>query len=513
MRFLCRMGDDMKLKTKIVQGKYLDSVKLMLISKELRQQEGVLDAVAILANKENREILAATDMLVDEIAAAKETDIVIVIKAESDEAGEAALDIAEQLLQAPTKGQTASTQAPRNIPAAIKSMDGANLCLISVAGKYAAREAEQALDEGLHVMIFSDNVSLEDELRLKQTAISKGLLLMGPDCGTAIVNGCPLGFANAIPRGEIGIVSAAGTGLQEVSVAIANRACGVSQAFGTGGRDGKKAIDGIMLSACLDYLIHDAKTKVIVMIAKTPDPEVREKLWQQISASDKPVIVSFLQDVEHPTQRNLHYSVSLEGCAAKACSILKDSSETDVAKDISPLKLAAQRRYLMGLYSGGTLCYEAQQLYYQEFKAYPKSNAPLRTEDKLNDAWNTPADCFVDLGSDEFTVGRAHPMIDYSLRMKILEQIGQRDDIALIMLDVVLGYGSHPDPASELLPVLARMNKEIPIICHVLGTPTDPQNADIQAEKLREAGVTVFRSHYATAVYAMRVLHEHRRNQ
>lgn len=503
----------MILKTKIVQDKYLDSVKLMLISKELRQQDGVLDAVAILANKENREILAATEMLVEEIKVAKETDIVIVIKAKTEDKAKAALDMAEQLLKTPSPSQSSSQRPVRNISSAIKSMDGANFCLISVAGKYAAREAEQALDVGLHVMVFSDNVSIADELLLKQKALKSGLLMMGPDCGTAIVNGCPLGFANAVPSGEIGIVSAAGTGLQELSVAIANRGCGISQAFGTGGRDGKKAIGGLMLSSGLDYLIHDPKTKVIVMIAKTPDPEVREQLWQQISTTDKPVIVSFLQAVEHPKHDNLHYHVSLEECAAKACSILSKVAEPVDAHDFAPLPLAPKRKYLMGLYSGGTLCYEAQQLYYQEFGNYAKSNAPLRAEDKPEDIWKASADCFVDLGSDEFTVGRAHPMIDYSLRMKILEQISQREDIALIMLDIVLGYGSHPDPASELIPVLARVNQEIPIICHVLGTTADPQNADLQAEKLREAGVKVFRSHYAAARYAIHSLHSHRRNQ
>lgn len=506
----------MTVRTQIVKGKYLDSVKLMLISKELREQPGVADAVAILANKENREILAVTDMLLDEVKAAAETDIVIVVKADNAEHAEAALKMAENLLKAPSKHTQASGAVLRNIPSAVQSLDGADLCLISVAGKYAATEAEQALDSGLHVMIFSDNVSLADELSLKQKAIAKGLLMMGPDCGTAIVNGCPLGFANQIPWGKIGIVSAAGTGLQEVSVAIAHRGFGVSQAFGTGGRDGKQEIGGIMLCACLEYLIKDKATEVIVMIAKTPDPEVQERLWQQISATNKPVVVNFLQEIQHPSPTNLQVCTALEESAAIACDILAKLSGkaiTETAHQDIPLpELNAERKYVIGLYSGGTLCYEAQQLYYKCFGKHPLSNTPLKPEYLSKDAWNCAGDCFIDLGSDEFTVGRPHPMIDYSLRLKLLEHMSLREDVSIIILDIVLGYGAHPDPAEELIPVLSRVNPQIPVVCHVLGTIEDPQNAELQADKLRNAGAIVFTSHHAAADYAMRAVQKQRRN-
>ena len=250
----------MIVKAKIIQGKYLDSVRLMLISQELRKLQEIKDAVAIVANKENRQILADTGMLVPEISSALETDIVIVIKAADETSAQAALIHAEALISEPTKSQTTGMQSYRSIRAAAGKRQDLDLCLISVAGKYAAREAAASISEGLHVMIFSDNVSMADELRLKQEALAKDLLMMGPDCGTAIINGCPLGFANHVPAGEIGIVSASGTGLQEVSVAIAHRGMGISQAFGTGGRDGKAEIGGLMLSATLDYLINDPYT-------------------------------------------------------------------------------------------------------------------------------------------------------------------------------------------------------------------------------------------------------------
>ena len=262
----------MPIKAKIIAGKYLDSVKLMLISRELRSLKGVLEAVAIVATSENREILKASDMLAEEINSASENDIVIVIKADNAKNAAEAINKAEELINKPSADEYNQTPIPQafTLEKAIATLGGADLCLISIAGKYAAAEAEKALEKGLHILLFSDNVSIEDELSLKQKALKKGLLMMGPDCGTAILNGIPLAFANNVPRGKIGIVSASGTGLQEISSTIANLGGGISQAFGTGGRDGKKEIGGLMLTACLEYLLEDENTEVIIVIGKLP---------------------------------------------------------------------------------------------------------------------------------------------------------------------------------------------------------------------------------------------------
>lgn len=502
-------------KATVIQGMYLDSVKLMLISKELRAAEGVIDAVAILATHENREILAATDMLIDAIKDAKETEIVVVVKANSEAEADAALAVADTLLHAKVGKKAGKEKEISSIKSAYNSLEHAELCLISVAGKYAAAEAEKALDLGMHVMLFSDNVSIEDELQLKQKAISKGLLMMGPDCGTAIINGVPLAFSNAVPNGRIGIVSASGTGLQEVSCGIAHRGRGISQAFGTGGRDGKAEIGGIMLCACMEYLIADKNTDVIVLIGKTPAEEVQQKLWKLIGSTDKPVVVNFLKDMQVPDMDNLSYASSLEETADLACKALKDDEPVKAKEfkyDFTKPQIGKNRKYVRGLYSGGTLCYEALQLYKREFGAYPKSNIAGDIKDKLSDAWHSEGDCFIDMGADDFTVGRPHPMIDYSLRLKKIAEEAADKDVAVILLDVVLGYGANADPAGELAPVLCALPKDVAVVCHVLGTMADPQHLEKQLDKLAACGARVFTSHQKAVHEAYTLLQAHRRD-
>lgn len=497
----------MKVKASILKGKYLDSVKLMLISKELRSLNGIEDAVVIMATQENREILKSTNMLVPEIESAQETDIVAVVKADDQQSADEAIQKAENLVSSPTPKteQDKGNRKALTIDKAILKLNGADLCLISVAGKYAAAEADKALNLGLHVMLFSDNVSLEDELALKTKAVEKGLLMMGPDCGTAIINGTPLAFANHIPHGKIGIVSASGTGLQETSATIANLGGGISQAFGTGGRDGMKEIGGLMLYGCLEYLINDPETEVIVLMGKTPAPDVLSKLWKLLSQTAKPVIINFLKPMEIPSQSNLQYTISLAETAQLAC--LATGIQTDphqLTHNHPQPKLRA--KYLRGLYSGGTLCAEGIQVYKAMFGHEPYSNVGSDENHKLEDGWNTLEDSLIDLGSDEFTVGRPHPMIDYSLRLQKIAQEAANRDVGIILLDVVLGYGAHPDPASELVPALEKLAKEIVVICHVLATEGDPQDREKQIGKLQQAGAIVFTSHNEAIEFACKCL-------
>ena len=499
----------MVVKAKIIKGRYLDSVKLMLISKELRGLSGVEDAVAIMATHENKDILAATGMLVAEAKEAKDSEIVIVVKAADEACALAAIVTADELLNAPAKSRSGEKRHPGSIKAAVKDLNRADICLISVAGRYAAAEAEKALDEGLHVMLFSDNVSVEEELYLKQKAVEKGLLMMGPDCGTAIINGIPLAFSNVMQGGEIGIVSASGTGLQEVCAGIAHRGKGISQAFGTGGRDGKKAIGGLMLCTCLDYLMRDADTNVIVLIAKTPDEEVQAKLWEKIKQSDKPVVVNFLKDMEVPAIENMQYCNSLEDTAAHACSLLTGDKPSYPMGEAYPLpKLQAGRKYIRALYSGGTLCYEAMQMYKRKRGHYPYSNISAEKEFMLSDVWHSEGDSFIDMGADDFTVGRPHPMIDFSLRLKKIAEEAEQQDVAVILLDVVLGYGSHINPAKELVPVLMGLDEGIVVVCHVLGTEGDPQNLHEQVKALRDAGARVFTPHSRAVAEALDIVEQ-----
>jgi len=495
----------MKVKANILKGKYLDSVKLMLISKELRSLDGVQDAVVIMATRENREILQSTGMLVPEIMAAAETDIVAVVKADNEAIAEEAMAKAESLITSPPgqQGQKISSRKALTIEKANLKLDDADLCLISVAGKYAAVEANKALDLGLHVMLFSDNVSLEDEKALKIKAVQKGLLMMGPDCGTAIINGIPLAFANRVPRGKIGIVSASGTGLQEISSTIANLGGGVSQALGTGGRDGKSAIGGMMLDCCLDFLINDPETEVIVLMGKTPDRDVLDKLMVQINKSSKPVIVNFLKPMKLHASSNVAYVRSLSEAAFEACRIAGYHMHHTEIEPAYPIRFPGQgRKYIRGLYSGGTLCQEGIQVYKEMFGKEPFSNVGSEPQYKLEDGWKTCQDSLIDLGADEFTVGRPHPMIDYSLRMQKLQQEAADPEVGIIMLDVVLGFGAHPDPAQELVPMLEKLDKGIVVVCHVLGTMGDPQDREKQIKNLQDTGAVVFDSHHRAIQYA-----------
>ncbi len=501
----------MPIKAKIIAGKYLDSVKLMLISRELRSLKGVLEAVAIVATSENREILKASDMLAEEINSASENDIVIVIKADNAKNAAEAINKAEELINKPSADEYNQTPIPQafTLEKAIATLGGADLCLISIAGKYAAAEAEKALEKGLHILLFSDNVSIEDELSLKQKALKKGLLMMGPDCGTAILNGIPLAFANNVPRGKIGIVSASGTGLQEISSTIANLGGGISQAFGTGGRDGKKEIGGLMLTACLEYLLEDENTEVIIVTGKPPCEEVQKKLWELISHSSKPVIANFLIPMQVPELPNLYYVRSLSETAFFACK--KAGIEVKNAKLAEDFPLPKLRGpYLRGLYSGGTLCQEAIQVYLDNFGCEPFNNVTDQAFFRLTDGWQTKENSIIDLGADEFTIGRPHPMIDYSLRLQKLAQEANDPKVGIILLDVVLGFGAHPNPAEELVPALQKLPADLVVVCHLLGTDGDPQNRQKQKKELEQAGAYVFISHHSACEFVCQCLRSYR---
>ncbi|MFO7659299.1 MAG: acyl-CoA synthetase FdrA [Candidatus Cloacimonadaceae bacterium] len=507
----------------LVLGKYLDSVKLMLISKEIRRQKGVQDAVAIMATNENKAILKATDMLLPEFISAPENSICIAVKAETEALCREVIELVkvwlEQGLPGAAQKETAEFQ-PRSLDSALKQFPDANLALISIAGKYAGVQAKKALDKGLHVMLFSDNVSLETEKALKEYAISKNLLMMGPDCGTAIINGTPLAFANSVRSGKIGLVSAAGTGLQEVSSIIHNIGEGISQAFGTGGRDGKKAIGGLMLQFCLEYLIHDPGTEVIVLISKVPDNEVIVKLWELIKTTHKPVVVNFLKPFDKPDLINVYPTETLADTAQVAVRLLHDGKAVKQLKSIISsdslfpnrslvtLPKSHERKYLRGLFSGGTLSYEAQFIYHQRLESFAFSNAPLDSEYRLQDVWQSVEDTIIDMGTDDFTVGRPHPMIDFSLRLKKLEEESRDQSVAVLLLDVVLGFGAHLSPHLELENTFKTIKKDtdIVIICSVVGTYSDPQNRQEVIKTLQQSGAIVTTTNAEACALAVRII-------
>lgn len=502
----------MIVKGLVKKGEYFDSVSLMIVSKEINQIEGVLDSSVVMGTSENKAILASAGLLIQEFSKCNDTDLLICLSAETEaHANKALLEVDGLLKNIRNKKDDEGIAKVRSIESAIEHMPEANLVLISIAGKYAAAEAMKALKNGLHVMIFSDNVSIEDELKLKNFAKEKGLLVMGPDCGTAIINGVPLAFANVVNRGNIGIVAASGTGLQEVSCIISNNGGGISQAIGTGGRDVKKEIGGIMFIEALKALNQDDATKVIVLVSKPPHPDVLQKISEEIVKIKKPVVGILIGgDPKVIRSAGAFAASNLEEAALIAIQLDKgEKPESDVAgnaaSNMEIQKIAdglkPKGKYLRGLFSGGTLCDEAQ-LILKDSLGFVYSNSPLNPDYQLKSLWKSQENTIIDMGEDEFTSGRPHPMIDFSLRCKRIVEEASVKDTAIILLDVVLGYGSNMQPSAELEPAILKAKQISPdliIICSVTGTDLDPQHRKKVIQHLESLGVIVMPSNVAAA--------------
>lgn len=506
----------MIIKGKIKKGEYFDSVTLMIVGKEISRLQGVIDAAVVMGTNENKAILDSSGLLLPEFKVANDTDLLIGIKVEQEIVLEEVFEkVDEQLANARKKTDDSEDFAPRSIEGAVKILPHANLALISVAGKYAGDEAKKALVKGLHVMLFSDNVTVEKEVELKKFAKEKGLLVMGPDCGTAIINGVPLAFANVINSGNIGVVAASGTGLQEVTVIISNKGAGISQAIGTGGRDVKKDVGGIMFIESLKALAKDSATKVMLFVSKPPHESVIEKIAEAIENIDKEVVAVFLgADPKEIEKYGMHAATTLEEAALKAIALVHGQDANEVTKQIASrdkeiVKIAekeaakrkAGQKYLRGLFSGGTFCSEAQ-LIYKDMLADVYSNAVSGNAIKLENSLQSQKNTVVDLGEDEFTVGRPHPMIDFSLRNKRIIEEAKDPETAVILLDVVLGYGSNMDPAGELVPIISEVSKDVSVICSITGTDMDPQNRNMVASALEKAGAIIMPSNAAASKLA-----------
>jgi len=489
----------MNISGRIKQGFYFDSVTLMRVGRELSGLPGIVDASVVMGTEANKSILDMSGLLLPEFKKSGDQDLLIVAKARDSKTAQDALAKAEDMLSRKKKPAAEGgdqAPAPRDIAGAVAALPGANLALISVAGRYAAREARKALEAGLHVMLFSDNVSIEDEVALKKTAHRQGLLVMGPDCGTSILNGVPLAFANVVPKGPIGIVGASGTGTQEVTCIVANEGSGISQAIGTGGRDVKDAVGGITFLDAMQALADDPETKVIVLVAKPPQPKVLKKVYALIRRIDKPVVALFLGEGGTPAtlEQAAHLAVAqvTGNDPAKAMQRLerRDGILKDEARQIVARRKKVKGRYLRGLFSGGTFCAEAQ-IALDGILRHLRSNAPLGDTKKLKSAWKPEKNAVIDLGEDEFTVGRPHPMIDYSLRKQMILDEAANPETAVILIDVVLGHGAHLDPAAELAPVIRKAARQVFVVAGVIGTIGDPQNRARVVEALREAGAHV----------------------
>ncbi|MGD8967466.1 MAG: acyl-CoA synthetase FdrA [Anaerolineae bacterium] len=486
----------------IRSGTYHDSAILMQLQRSLASLPGVLDAGVVMGTPANKAVLAQSGLLAPEAELAGADDMVIVVQAEDGPAAQAALAQVDDLFAARRREGVGDEYRPKSLETAAQIMPDARWVLVSVPGRFAAGVAREALRLGRNVFLYSDNVSLEDEISLKRTAAENGLLVMGPDCGTAIVNGVGLGFANRVPRGPIGLVAASGTGLQQVSSRVHQLGGGISHALGTGGHDLSEAVGAITAHQGLDLLSRDVDTAVIVLISKPPAPRVANALLEaaRVYSTEwgKPVVVDFIGYCP-PARRvgNLHFATTFDEAARIAVQLANASPSARLAPDPDLERFASGQRYLRGLFSGGTLAYEAL-LILQGYLPAVYSNVPLNEEHRLPDSMVSQSHTIVDLGEDEFTVGRLHPMMDNDMRIRRLREEADDPEVAVILLDVVLGYGAHPDPAGELGPAIAEARaraeeggRYLEVVAVVVGTDEDPQGFDAQVGQLEAAGARV----------------------
>lgn len=487
---------------------YYDSVTLMRLTRDVETLPGVTRAAAMMATPANRALLKDAGLLAAEGEAASPDDLVVAVAADSATAAEAARDAVRTALTAPKPTSPGGAARPRTLDSALRALPDATLALVSVPGEYAAAEARKALLAGLHVMLFSDHVPVEAEIELKRLAIERDRFLMGPDCGTAIVHGVPLGFANVVPRGRIGVAGASGTGLQELTCLIAAAGEGVSHAIGVGGRDLSDEVGGVMMERALAALAADRDTSVVCAIGKPPGPKVAGRIRRQAGSLGKPAVLHFVGDEPLAGEPR-----TLEDAARAAVALARGTTFvpaefTVPGADVGRLVEGARRgrapgqRWVRGLYSGGTLAWEARDL----LAATLPDVAPALDGHGAGHR-------VVDLGADTYTLARPHPMIDGSVRREWIAREADDPETAVLLLDVVLGHGAHPDPAGELVPAIEAASararaagRPVAVVASVCGTAHDPQPRAAQVARLREAGVVVMPSNAQAARLAARLV-------
>ncbi len=501
------------IEAEIRSGVYYDSVILMQLQRSLIELPGILDAGVVMGTPANKDILAQSNLLFPEVEAAVADDLVIVVKGSDRESAKAAINKVDELLVTRRGTETEHEYRPKSLDTAIQLLPEAQWVMISVPGRYAARIARQSLNSGKNVFVFSDNVLLDDEIEFKKLAAAKGLLVMGPDCGTAIINGVGLGFANKVRRGSIGIVAASGTGLQQVSARIHQFGGGITHAIGTGGRDLSSDVNAVTARQGLELLNRDANTQVIVLVSKPPSASVADELVEMARQFRKPVVINFIgYSTQIRVVDNVHFATTFDETAQLAVQLANSASISEPARDLGVERFAPGQRYLRGLFSGGTLAYETL-LILENYLPEVFSNAPLDKKFRLSDSLVSQAHSVVDLGEDEFTVGRLHPMMDNDLRIRRLETEANDPQVAVILLDVVLGFGAHADPAAELAPAIAKAKAKVKeagryleVVVVVSGTDEDPQDLDAQVQMLIDAGGVVETSNDKAVRYVGQLL-------
>jgi succinyl-CoA synthetase alpha subunit len=509
----------------IRKNRYFDSVFLMRVARRIASQRGMSDASAVLATEANRKVLIGMGYGDDghdlDFAAAGPNDLVIALEGEETAVEAIAANADSYLSQTleTSSGTGQSSPRPRSISEAMERRPDCSLAVISVPGEYAAREARTALQKGLHVFLFSSNVAVDDERSLKIEARKRGLMVMGPDCGTAYLGGAGIGFANAVRHGPIGIVGSTGTGMQEFASLVHQAASGISNAIGTGSRDVSDAIGGISTLMGIDALEADPATEVIAVVSKPPGATFTATLRERLGRCAKPVVPCLIG--AEPDSLGMHgpegsrerpklqwaftideaVTSALEATGANEPAFLRSDERVVRERAVAEIgKMRPEQRHVRGLFAGGTFCYQAQAMFLRS-GLLVHSNEPLHGMPELPDPHESRESSFVDMGAEIFVQGRPHPMIDASLRRKRLEREGEDPSVAVILLDFILGAISSPDPVGDLLGAVRNVQDKarsrgghLCVVASVCGTDKDKQGLESQKAALTEAGVLVFPS-------------------
>ena len=481
---------------RVLPNRYADSVGLMGVARAVRDRPGVRRCELAMGTEANLEALSELGASCDASAG----DVVIAVDADDEEAAEA-LGEAEQALSSLRRADGDAERPslrPRSLAGALRDVEEPNLALISVPGEYAALEAHRALSCGLHVFLFSDHVSLEDELALKRRGVEAGLLVMGPECGTAMLGGVGLGFANVVRPGSVGVVAAAGTGAQEVACLLDAAGAGLSHIIGVGGRDLSPAIGGMMFREAMRVLAQDASTDTLLVVSKSPSREVVGRLGEEL-APGKRVVAAFVGwEDEGEGEGPFEIHATLAAGAHAAAGAPADDGAGALADAVLARRSVSAGGFVRGLYSGGTLAHEAVCL-------LERALGPV-AGNVGSAAGRDAGHAVFDLGTEEYTRGRPHPMVDLDTRLELLAQAAREPQVGCVLLDVVLGHGAHPDPASALAPIVSEAAAGAQVIVRVCGTPADPQDADAQSARLAEAGAVVAPSNASAVGLALQAV-------
>ena len=499
------------LKTIVKKGSYHDSVVLMLLTNQISTIEGVKKVSIMMATPANKDIYRQSGLSTEELEGASANDMVVV----ADVDDEGILDVIMQEVEEFFKKQSTSesekkgAESVKSWDKALKKLPDANLAVISIPGAYAALEADRALDEGMNVFMFSDNVTLEDEIKIKQKAHEKGLAVMGPDCGTGIIQGVPIAFTNNVTPGSIGIIGASGTGIQELTTIIDRLGEGVKNAIGIGGRDLSTEVGGITMMDMIEAMESDDSVKVLIIISKPPAKEVRDRISDRLSNFKKPVVTLFLGEKPEYHEENFYHAYTLDEAARLAVGLVRGEEIKEGTVDVDASKFfgAEEKKTIKAYYSGGTLAGEAAMLIKD---ALNLKVPPQKAEGFM---LKTDGHIVVDLGDDVYTQGKPHPMIDPAKRIECMQDAIDDESTGVILLDIMLGYGSHADMAGALLPSIIELRdkaqaegRKLFFVATVCGTRRDFQNYDEAVGKLKEAGVIVCENNKLAVHTAIRAI-------